>query len=253
MDKLRYPQLFLEEIDTPSVGTVSMLNPADSHHLLTVLRLKPGDILQVVVPKAKSSYLAQISSIIDASVQITLTEKIQLVSTRSPVASLTFASLKSKNNPLVIEKATELGVSKIILFNSERSVKNLDVDDNNLHLRLNKVIKAAASQSNKNFLPELFICGSIQAASEIVKKSMNLGDQLYCASLQAKAIPARELKGTSGPCHLIIGPEGDFSENEYNFLSSSNWKHVSLSPFVLRSETAAIAGVSMLSVLLDQE
>ena len=249
MTQHRYPQFFLDSQQTATVGKQCTLSSEDSHHICSVLRLETGSFIQVIDPNNNKAFLAELSTTSKKSAEIKIKKEIELKFLKSPVSSLLIASLKGKNTSLVCEKAVELGVTNLIIFEAERSVKKLDPKDNKTLDRFNKIAKSAAKQSNKTFLPKIFLYESLQKAILKVDTLAKDTDKRLCCSLKQEDIKLSDIDSTI-QVHLIIGPEGDFTEVEYNNLSQSGWEHISLGPFVLRSETAAIAGLAMLSAIL---
>jgi 16S rRNA (uracil1498-N3)-methyltransferase len=148
-----------------------------------------------------------------------------------PISKLEFA----------IEKCTELGASRLMLFNSERSK-----DINLRFIRLNSVVRSAVKQSLQSKIPELAIAKRLEdVASQgyayeekivLHEKSNDMVDD-YLSGLK---------KRTS--VIALVGPEGGFSGNEINFLIGKGFKSFSIGKSRLRSETATIKIASLLAV-----
>ena len=145
---------------------------------------------------------------------------------------------------IILQKATELGVSRIIPIISERTeVKELNYE------RAKKIIIEATEQSNQLNPPEI---------SEIIKlkkfiEQKEKTSQLLFADVNAKnKIKSKDLN-TEKPIVILIGPEGDFSPNERELIvSKSNTISFSLSKNILRSDTAVISAISLVNFILKE-
>ena len=145
---------------------------------------------------------------------------------------------------IILQKATELGVSRIIPIISERTeVKELNYE------RAKKIIIEATEQSNQLYPPEI---------SEIIKlkkfiEQKEKTSQLLFADVNAKnKIKSKDLN-TEKPIVILIGPEGDFSPNERELIvSKSNTISFSLSKNILRSDTAVISAISLVNFILKE-
>lgn len=139
--------------------------------------------------------------------------------------------LKRENFEWVIEKATEVGVDKVVPLISDRTIKS----DLNL-LRLQKIVKEASEQSARFFVPEIL---SPLKLDEAIKTYGGQLDNLFChfGGLEFNEIKIGEKVG------VWIGPEGGWSEEEIKKIHEFNFRIVSLGENVLRAETAAIVGV----------
>lgn len=227
----------------PELGRLS---PEESHHCLTVMRQKEGDYCSVFDGKG-----------LELKVKITGTDK-KIVSfekvsqnrtTRSEdVVCLAQALTKAKSMDLIIQKATELGISEIVPLQSDRSVAQVDGDSAEAKVeKWRQITIDAAKQSGQNWVPSLlapvkpkaFVDGLPRNAIKII------------GSLQSEARPLKKILqetiGTAkGPRKIVlmIGPEGDFTPAEIGEARAAGFLPVSLGPTVLRSETAAIYTLS---------
>ena len=145
---------------------------------------------------------------------------------------------------IILQKATELGVSRIIPIISERTeVKELNYE------RAKKIIIEATEQSNQLYPPE--ISETIKLKKFIEQKEKT--SQLLFADVNAKnKIKSKDLN-TEKPIVILIGPEGDFSPNERELIvSKSNTISFSLSKNILRSDTAVISAISLVNFILKE-
>ena len=150
--------------------------------------------------------------------------------------ALYVAIIKNSNFDLVVEKATELGVSHIIPITTERTIKtNLNFE------RLNKLITEATEQSRRLDRPDV---SEIMTLSEAIAHAKETGAELFFGHIDENPSES-SLQPASAA--LFIGPEGGWSETEIAELQSEGVKPISLGQFVLRAETAAIVGISKLT------
>lgn len=225
------------------------LDAGESRHARTVLRTKAGDHCAVFDGKGREVH-AEIISVTRHEVCF------RALSSRfepEPVTPihLVQALTKGKSWSLVLEKATELGVTSIHPVLSDRSVsrphinKGTEKDE-----KWRQEIIAACKQSGRSRLPRLAPLRSVSAFIE-TRQPADPGLKLI-ASLQPGSVPLqtaiREARD-SGPvpsATIVVGPEGDFTPGEINRFLSSDYRPVSLGSQVLRAETA---GIFLCSVL----
>ena len=159
---------------------------------------------------------------------------------------------KGKNMELIVEKATELGAAGIIPLLSERTVVSLKPDEaTKKQEKWQRTAIGACKQCGQNWLPEVALPQSISAFLTHPPKA----DFLAIASLEAdtKSIKdaiaeAAEKQGSLPTSAIVlIGPEGDFSLSETTQALAAGFRPLTLGPIVLRTETAAIYTLSVLS------
>lgn len=196
--------------------------------LTKVLRLKAGD--EVVLCDGRGTEVrAVIRSLRPMSVSFNIGEKKSIATESTKDVALFCSILKRENFELVAQKATEIGVTKIIPILSTRTVKqDLKAE------RLVKIIKEAAEQSGRVFLPVLEAPISLQEALEQGKK---YGEQLFF-HLGGESMGVLKKKSTSSA--IYIGPEGGWDESEPILAKDAGCSIISLGAFTLRAETAAI-------------
>jgi 16S rRNA (uracil1498-N3)-methyltransferase len=165
---------------------------------------------------------------------------------------------KGKNMDLILQKATELGVTKIVPLLSDRTIVQLEKGElEKKREKWKQVTIEAAKQSGQDWLPEV--------APPITPKQFFAEFDRYelplVASLQSDARSFRKVLGNFREQHarrpssalILIGPEGDFTPAETSWAKSSGCIPVSLGPIVLRTETAAIYSLSVLAYELQGE
>lgn len=197
-----------------------------SHQLKKVLRLENSDEIYLFNDQGEEARVCVLSN--DNS-----NLKFKILEVRSPKENITevtlYASLLKKDNfELVIQKATEAGISAIVPVLTERTVKQGERLD-----RWRLIIKEAAEQSGRLRLPKIFLPLSFTSALKTAqeKNSVNLICDLTGRSFDQKF---------SGPLGLFVGPEGGFTAEELSLAESQGCLKVKLGDFVLRAETAAL-------------
>ena len=220
----------------------------DIFHITHVMRLKVHDQIEVVLNG--KVYLSSIISLSPLKVEIIkeLNENREL----SNEITLLYCLPKGDKLDLVVQKATELGVKKIVGVISSRTIIKVDDDKKEKKIaRLNKIIKEACEQSKRTYQPEFIDIINYKDIEKFKSKhnfiayeneAMN-GFNLYD---ELSAILAFE------SVSIIVGPEGGFDIEEVDFANALGYKNVSLGKLILRSETAAIYMMSVLSFVLSR-
>ncbi|HUK83174.1 MAG TPA: 16S rRNA (uracil(1498)-N(3))-methyltransferase [Verrucomicrobiae bacterium] len=217
-----------------------VLSDEEAHHAVHVLRLKAGDTLNVFDGRGHEAQ-CKIAEMSKDAVHLTI---LQRSSTASLPCRITLAqAVPKKNMDLIVQKATELGVSVIVPLLSERTVVQLDEDSKKVK-RWCEIALDACKQCGNNWLPEL-------QPPQKVRDFLNaLGkfDLKLIASLQPDAKPLKHLLTDKRPATvlILIGPEGDFTPAELSLTKSAGCLPLSLGPLVLRAETAALYALSIL-------
>lgn len=223
-------QLFYQP-DITQDTTQIVFDSEESRHLVKVLRKKPGDAIWVT-NGAGSLFTCEI----DLISHKTTTAKVTGHHLENPEPyhlHVAIAPTKSADRlEWFLEKATEIGIHRItpiICDHSERT--NLKTD------RLEKIVEAAMKQSLRCFLPKIDKPVSFQ--NFILENSDADKFVAHCADkekqlLKNLLLPHRDVL-------ILIGPEGDFSENEIKLALNAGFKPVSLGEKRLRTETAALA------------
>jgi 16S rRNA (uracil1498-N3)-methyltransferase len=232
------------------------LDESEAHHCIDVLRL--GVRARVVVFDGRGSEItAEITAIEKGAVHLK-----ELIAAKSEplrcAITLAQAIPKGKNMDLIIQKATELGVTRIVPLVSDRTVVQLE--EGELAKKRGKwkqVAIEAAKQSGQDWLPEILEpITPKQFFSEFDRYELPLVASLQNDARSFKKVLAnfREQHGRRPTSALIlIGPEGDFTPAETSRAISAGCIPVSLGPTVLRTETAAIYSLSVLAYELQDK
>lgn len=219
-----------------------LLNEEESKHAIRVLRLQEGDIVHLIDGRG-GLYKTEIIDPHPKRTSLRILEVTQEFGKVNYELHLAVGPTKNIDRiEWLIEKATEIGiheVTPIICARSER--KDVKVE------RLEKIAIAAAKQSLKAYVPE------INEATSFVKFLNNIAEQSYVKGI-AHCIDAEKkyINNTFSPGQkylILIGPEGDFSEQEIEMALSAGFIPLSLGEARLRTETAALAAVLEVSIL----
>lgn len=222
------------------------LNDDDVHHLLHVMRMKKGDEIEVVANN--KAYLCRLESV--SPLQTVVIHEIDNDIELKEEITLLFALTKGDKIDLVVQKATELGVSKIALIESERTVVTYEGKDKEKKIaRFEKIIKEASEQSHRNKLPQMLGIFNLNDLQGQVMSELNyVAYEADAKQVETMFSGIEKNKSIS----LLIGPEGGFSELEIQMLTAKGFIRTSLGKRILRAETAAIYGLSVLGYILEK-
>ncbi len=225
-------------------GNTFRLTGPDCNHIKNVLRMKKGDTF-LVSCEGKSHLCSLNECENDFAVAEIIEENFQ--DTELPVKIYLFQGLpKSDKLELIIQKATELGVHKIIPVEMNRCVVKLDgKKKQSKTVRWQAIAESAAKQSKRTLIPEIEAPISY---GEALKKASEL--DLLLVPYESKngmkdTKDALSLIKDGSSVGIIIGPEGGFEESEIEKAIQSGGKVISLGKRILRTETAAITAVGM--------
>ena len=215
------------------------LDQSESAHAIHVLRLKKGERITLFDGKGRR-YFGKIININHDIISGKIEKEVFRIVEENITINIAPSIIKRKRFENLLEKATELGVKKIEPLIMHRSIKKTI----NMK-RCKKIILSAAKQCNRSYLPVLL--EPVKFLSWINKLNSNL-----LAGLQSTDMHLNTFNFDSKESfHIIIGPEGDFSNEEIKVMKRSNVKFFTLGNRRLRSETAMISSISILNELLN--
>jgi 16S rRNA (uracil1498-N3)-methyltransferase len=224
------------------------LLPEEARHAVTVLRLKEGDAVQIILEE--NLYSAEIVSVQDG----VWAELEGVLPSPEPSVRVTLVQGLPKADKMdwIVQKATELGVSRIIPIAMERSVVRLsEADGRKKTERWQKISREAGKQCGRCFLPEICLPLSIeQLTAKTDLPALNVvpweeADRFGPLALH-NAWPKTDSLG------ILIGPEGGISSREIGMLKSGGFLPMTLGKRILRTETAGIAAVASLMCLYGE-
>ena len=228
---MTYIRLFFKENLSDNLN--SNLDKSQSHYISKVMRIKEGESFSLF--NDSGEWEAKINEIKKGIVNFVIVKKLKNSENNSEIW-LAFTPIKLNYLNFMIQKATELGVTKFIPILSERTmVRDLNSE------RLNKVIIEASEQSNRIKLPKLEKLVKFKDFIKLYKDTNIVFGDLNSSNDQIKI-------NKDNPVCILIGPEGDFSENERKeILDLKNVKSLKINKNILRAETAAISIISIIS------
>ncbi|WP_048810291.1 RsmE family RNA methyltransferase [Candidatus Methylacidiphilum infernorum] len=224
------------------------LDWAESHHCVHVMRHKIGDLIEVFDGKG-SSWEAKIEKIENHQVFVSLLREIKEDSpSKKPLLVLIQSVLKNKAMHWLLQKVTEIGVDRIIPVISKRSLSAVEEGQQLKEKKWNEILIAAAKQSHRRKLPELFKISLLaDALKEGFPSSLKLVAFLGKEARSLKEVMQCYSSRNVSSVVILIGPEGDFTGEEKNMVLNQGFIPVSLGNQVLRSETAALFLASVMN------
>ena len=231
--RLYYPNSIVE-------NTTSLLSKEHTHYLANVMRSKRGSNINFF--NKEGEWISEIVFLEKDRVEVKFLNRVK-ESIKSSNIELAICLVKKNPMEIILQKATELGVAKITPILSERTeVKELNFE------RANKIVIEATEQSNQVSPPKI---------SKIIKlkdflDSLNDANKLFFADINCKEKLKKEDIKDDTLNVVLIGPEGDFSPAERKMiLENNNTISFSLSKNILKTETATISALSLVSYSYD--
>ena len=221
-----------------SVNLTDKLDKSQSHYLTKVMRIKENDVFSLF--NKEGEWEAKILGISKSIVEFKTTKQLRQKENTKELW-LAFSPIKSNYQNFMIQKATELGVTKFLPVIFDRTVvRKINIE------RLKKIVIEASEQSNRLNIPSIEEAQSIKSFLKL--NSMDL----IFTDLNSDNKKIDKLKLTDKPICIIIGPEGDFSEAEREeILSFKGVQSLKINENILRSETAVISAISIINYVIN--
>ena len=216
-----------------SLNLTDKLDKSQSHYVSKVMRVKENEVFSLF--NNSGEWEAKILNISKSIVEFNVTKQLRQKENKREIW-LAFSPIKSNYFNFMIQKATELGVTKFFPIIFDRTiVRKINKE------RLEKVIIEAAEQSNRINLP-------IIEEPQKLKKFLNKEMDLIFTDINTNNTKINLKKLTAKPICVIIGPEGDFSEEErIEILKFNGVQPIKINENILRSETAVISALSIIN------
>ena len=231
--RLYYPNSIVE-------NATSLLSKEHTHYVANVMRLKRGSHINFF--NKDGEWVSEIVYLEKDRIEVKFLNRVKESLKKSNI-ELAICLVKKNPMEIILQKATELGVSKITPVISERTeVKELN------HERANKIVIEATEQSNQLSPPEI---SKITKLKDFIN-NLNETSKLFFADINSKErLKKEDIKGDNLKT-ILIGPEGDFTPNERKMiLENNNTISFSLSKNILKTETATISAISIVSYSYD--
>jgi 16S rRNA (uracil1498-N3)-methyltransferase len=220
-------------------GGAAELRGEEARHLTRVLRVEPGQCYEI--SDNTSAWLAEVQEARGEHVVFRVLQPVE--STPLPVRITLFAAIiKFDRFEWIVEKATELGVERIVPVDTARVEKGLFEASRKRSERWARIARESSQQSRRVQVPEI---------SPAVRLAMAVAEPFdHRFFLEEVAAPALlttipQERDTADRVGLLLGPEGGWTNAERELAAAAGWQAVSLSPQVLRAETAAAAAVAI--------
>lgn len=231
-------------------GDQAFLDSNETHHAVSVFRVKKGDVLELFDGKG-NRFLAVAGEVSDGKLSARITERAIGRFASCAQVTLAIAVFRPERMEILIQKACELGAYAVVPLISERSIIKLSQDRWESKIkRWRKIIQESCKQCGLAFSPEITAPDSLKNFMPKIKNydlalipTLEGQTQLLAQSLPP--LPPRRLLA-------LIGPEGDFSPGEVAAALKAGAKPVSLGPLVMRSETAGIYILSAIHFFYSQ-
>jgi 16S rRNA (uracil1498-N3)-methyltransferase len=218
------------------INLKSKLDKTQSHYIHKVMRIKEGQNFSLF--NQSGEFEAKVENIIRGIVEFSVEKKLRSADNPTEIW-LAFTPIKLNYLNLMIQKATELGVTRFIPLLSERTVVR-KINEK----RVKKIIVEASEQSNRLNLP---ILDKLKNFEEFLKENIDTTILFGDLNSDNKKIDIK----SDEPICVLIGPEGDFSIKEREIISKmKNIIPLNINKNILRSETAAISIISIISYSL---
>ena len=221
-----------------SANLTDKLDKSQSHYLIKVMRVKKNEVFSLFNKEGEWE-----AKILEISKNIVEFKTIKQLRQKKNIKELwlAFSPIKSNYQNFMIQKATELGVTKFLPIIFDRTVvRKINKE------RLQKIVIEASEQSNRINVP---LIEPDQNLSNFLKK--NSMDLIF-ADLNSNNKKIDKSKLTDKPICIIVGPEGDFSETEREeILSFKGVQPLKINENILRSETAVISAISIINYVIN--
>jgi 16S rRNA (uracil1498-N3)-methyltransferase len=225
-------------VETPIVDDQAKLAGPEAHHLMHVMRAKPGDEV-LLFDGSGAEAIARVERVGRAEIELTVLARRQVDRELPLCVTLGVALPKGDRGRWLVEKATELGIARLVPLATERG--------NDRHApealgRLRRTVIEASKQCGRNRLMQIapparldaFLAAAPPRAARLIAQPGSSADGDPLVTVFARDVPPEDIL-------LAIGPEGGFSDAEFHAALAAGWNPVDLGPRILRVETAAIA------------
>ena len=229
-------RLFFKE--SLSLNLTTKLDKSQSHYVNKVMRVKVDEVFSLF--NSSGEWEAKILNISKSIVEFNITKQLRQKESKKELW-LAFSPIKSNYFNFMIQKATELGVTKFLPIIFDRTVvRKINKE------RLEKVIIEAVEQSNRINVPLIEDPQSLKNLLSNEKMDLIFTD----LNSQNKKLDLEKL--TNNPTCIIIGPEGDFSEEEKGEILTFKYvQSIKINENILRSETAVISALSIINYVIN--
>ena len=233
---MKYIRLFSTK--SLSINFSDKLDKSQSHYLSKVMRIKENEFFSIF--NSSGEWEAKILNISKNLVRFKITKQLRHKATFKDLW-LAFSPIKSNYFNFMIQKATELGVTKFLPVILDRTIiRKINKE------RLEKIIIEATEQSNRIQIPKI-------EDPQSLNSFLNKYDvDLIFTDINSNSPKLDLKKNSKKPVCILVGPEGDFSESEREeILSYKGVQDIKINDNILRSETAVISAISIINYVIN--
>ena len=241
-------RFYLENVNLDSLFV--FLEGEEHHHLCYVARVNPRDVVWLFDSQGKS-YSARVEEIHKDKTKLRILETFEKREKKNKIL-LAQALLKAKKMEFIIQKSVELGIVSFFPVITARSITRIEENVEKKIKRWRKIALEAAKQSNNPQLPSIFPPFSLKRLIDEVDAEKKLffhedkGTYLREVLLKGKG-KSGSISEPPSSTIILIGPEGGWTEEETEFVVSQGYERISLGENILKSETAALSSLAMIS------
>jgi 16S rRNA (uracil1498-N3)-methyltransferase len=222
-------------------GDSAELTGDEARHLARVLRAEAGQ--QYELSDNQRAFLAEITNVSGQRVVFHIVEPLA-PEPPSPEITIFAALIKFDRFEWLVEKATELGVARIVPVDAERAEKGPAHAARKRVERWRKIARESSQQARRVRMPEIALPVTFDDAASNSSTFRYFLEEQPGAALLLSALPAT--RAPAGAIDILTGPEGGWTDREREAAAHAGWRPVSLGPNILRAETAAIAALAIL-------
>lgn len=223
-------------------GNRHIITGEDAKHISKVLRMRQGEELTLVSPD-KTQYTCEISNITSDCVTVEVISEKKCENEPDVFVTLYQALPKSDKMDYIIQKCTELGISRIVPMISARCVSRPDAKSlSKKQERWQKIALQAAMQSRRGIIPEVCPCVTFKEAAEQTKSN----DKTIIFYEMGGDSVSKILMNKVSSIGIFIGSEGGFEQSEVNLITSNGGVPATLGKRILRAETAPLVASSII-------
>ena len=245
-------QFFVDKTQINEEAGLAFITGADVNHICHVLRMRVGEQFYVTDGESGGKYLCALKEASEDQVTCEILRNIE-ESSELPCEITLYQGLpKADKMELIIQKAVELGVSRIVPVSTKRSIVKLD--DKKAGAKISRwqgIAEAAAKQSKRDVIPQI---GDVMTLKAALAEAADFDVSMMPYENAEGMAFTRKLLDEIRPGQRIaifIGPEGGFDESEVEAALSQGTQPVTLGRRILRTETAGLAMLSMLVYVLE--
>ena len=245
-------QFFVDKTQINEEAGLAFITGADVNHICHVLRMRVGEQFYVTDGESGGKYLCALKEASEDQVTCDILRTIE-ESSELPCEITLYQGLpKADKMELIIQKAVELGVNRIVPVSTKRSIVKLD--DKKAGAKISRwqgIAEAAAKQSKRDVIPQI---GDVMTLKEALKEAAEFEVSMMPYENAEGMAFTRKLLDEIRPGQRIaifIGPEGGFEDSEVEAALAQGTQPVTLGRRILRTETAGLAMLSMLVYVLE--